>query len=183
MAKKSFFSRLMGNEIIEEDQEQNISNFSFEVEDTEEEILPHEQEFSIEEEMQNQDQEWLPEYEGQLTVDVYQTKDDVIIQSVVAGVKAEDIDITIANDKVTIEGERKRQEDIPTEDYFYQECYWGPFSRSVVLPVDVDVDDVEAKIKEGILTVTLPKAAKARIRKVKVRKSSGESKKAEEKEE
>jgi HSP20 family protein len=113
-------------------------------------------------------EDWLSEYEGQLTIDMYQTKDNVIIKSTIAGVKPEDIDVTIANDMVTIRGERKRDFEASSEDYFYQECYWGSFSRSVVLPVDVDIDNVEADLKDGILTVILPKAAKARAKKIRV---------------
>jgi len=73
-------------------------------------------------------EEWISEYEGQLTLDVYQTKDNVVIKSTIAGVKSEDLDITIANDMVTIKGERKKQEEVKEDDYFYQECYWGSFS-------------------------------------------------------
>ena len=113
-------------------------------------------------------EDWLSEYEGQLTIDMYQTKDNVIIKSTIAGVKPEDIDVTIANDMVTIRGERKRDFEASSEDYFYQECYWGSFSRSVVLPVDVDIEAVEADLKDGILTVILPKAAKAKAKKIKV---------------
>jgi len=113
-------------------------------------------------------EDWLSEYEGQLTIDMYQTKDNVIIKSTIAGVKSEDIDVTIANDMVTIRGERKRDFEVASEDYFYQECYWGNFSRSVVLPVDVDIDNVSADLKDGILTVILHKAAKARAKKIKV---------------
>ncbi len=113
-------------------------------------------------------EDWLSEYEGQLTIDMYQTKDNVIIKSTIAGVKPEDIDVTIANDMVTIRGERKRDFEASSEDYFYQECYWGSFSRSVVLPVDVDIDNVAADLKDGILTVVLPKAAKAKAKKIRV---------------
>jgi len=113
-------------------------------------------------------EDWLSEYEGQLTIDMYQTKDNVVIKSTIAGVRPEDIDVTIANDMVTIRGERKRDFEASSEDYFYQECYWGSFSRSVVLPVDVDIENVAADLKDGILTVILPKAAKAKARKIKV---------------
>ena len=113
-------------------------------------------------------EDWLSEYEGQLTIDMFQTKDNVIIKSTIAGVRPEDIDVTIANDMVTIRGERKRDFEASSEDYFYQECYWGSFSRSVVLPVDVDIEQVSADLKDGILTVILPKAAKAKAKKVKV---------------
>jgi HSP20 family protein len=113
-------------------------------------------------------EDWLSEYEGQLTIDMFQTKDNVIIKSTIAGVRPEDIDVTIANDMVTIRGERKRDFEASSEDYFYQECYWGSFSRSVVLPVDVDIDNVGADLKDGILTVVLPKAAKAKSKKIRV---------------
>lgn len=113
-------------------------------------------------------EDWLSEYEGQLTIDMFQTKDNVIIKSTIAGVRPEDIDVTIANDMCTIRGERKRDFEASSEDYFYQECYWGSFSRSVVLPVDVDIENVEADLKDGILTVILPKAAKAKAKKIKV---------------
>lgn len=113
-------------------------------------------------------EDWLSEYEGQLTIDMYQTKDNVIIKSTIAGVKPEDIDVTIANDMVTIRGERKRDFEASSEDYFYQECYWGSFSRSVVLPVDVDIENVGADLKDGILTVILPKAAKSKAKKIRV---------------
>jgi HSP20 family protein len=113
-------------------------------------------------------EDWLSEYEGQLTIDMFQTKDNVIIKSTIAGVRPEDIDVTIANDMVTIRGERKRDFEASSEDYFYQECYWGSFSRSVVLQVDVDIDNVGADLKDGILTVVLPKAAKAKAKKIRV---------------
>jgi len=106
---------------------------------------------------------------GQLALDVYQTKDNVVVKSTIAGVRPEDLDITIANDRVTIKGERKREEQASTDDYFVQECYWGSFYRSFDLPVEVDVDKALADIKDGILTITLPKASRARTKKVKVK--------------
>ena len=93
----------------------------------------------------------------------------VIIKSTIAGVRPEDIDITIANDMVTVKGSRKKEENISAEDYFYQECYWGNFTRSVIVPVDIDSEHIEADLKDGILTIIVPKAAKAKTRKVKVK--------------
>ena len=122
-----------------------------------------------ENEAQTESEEWLSEYEGELNIDMFQTKDNVIIKSTIAGVKPEDLDITIANDMLTIRGERKREERIEHEDYFYQECYWGGFSRSVILPIDVDTESIEADLRDGILTVILPKAAKAKTKKIKVK--------------
>ncbi len=112
--------------------------------------------------------EWLPDSEGQLTIDVYQTPNHVVIKSTIAGVKPEDLDITITNDMVTIRGKREKDEEIRTEDYYYQECYWGSFSRSVILPVDVESDKAEAGLKNGILTIRLPKVEKVKTKKIKI---------------
>jgi len=108
------------------------------------------------------------EDEGQLTVDVYQTDDDIVIRSTIAGVTAEDIDISLANDMVTIKGKRNPGEHVPEQDYYYQELYWGSFSRSIILPEDVDIEKATASMKNGILTVRLPKLAKSRMKKVKI---------------
>lgn len=106
--------------------------------------------------------------EGQLTVDVYQTDDDIVIKSTIAGVTVDDMDIAITNDMVTIKGKRNPDEHIDAADYYYQELYWGPFSRSVILPEDIDVEKASASMKNGILTLRLPKLAKSRMKKVKI---------------
>lgn len=118
--------------------------------------------------LQEPDGDWLPESEGQLTIDVYQTPNHIIIKSTIAGVAPEDLDITITNDMVTIRGKREKDEEIKTEDYYYQECYWGAFSRSVILPTDVQSDEAEASLKNGILTIKLPKVEKVKTKKIKV---------------
>ena len=112
------------------------------------------------------------EYEGELALDVYQDKNAVYIKSTMAGVKPEDIDISINGDMLTIKGSRQQQEEIKEDDYFYQECYWGSFSRSVILPVEVEVDKVNATLKDGILTVKLPKSKKAKAKKISVKMAS-----------
>lgn len=109
------------------------------------------------------------EPEGQLSVDVYQTKDAVVVKSTIAGVKPEDIDISIDNDTLTIRGSRQTEETINEDDYFYQECYWGGFSRSIVLPIEVKSEEVEATLKNGVLTIFLPKAKKNKSVAVKVK--------------
>ncbi len=178
--KKSFFGKIMGGD--EPAQMVNVSTDQYvqplqevqEVETMEEEQMAPEEEVQETEIVEARaegvegDEEWMSDYEGTLNIDLYQTRDNVIIKSTIAGVKPEDLDITIANDMVTIKGERKKEEKIAQEDYFYQECYWGGFSRSVILPVDIDSEHVEADLKDGILTVILPKAAKAKTKKVKV---------------
>lgn len=103
------------------------------------------------------------EEEGQLSVDVYQTKDSIVIKSTIAGVEPEDIDISFDNDMVTIRGQRQKDLNIRKEHYFYQECYWGGFSRSIILPVEVLADKIKATIKNGILTIILPKAKKKEV--------------------
>ena len=107
--------------------------------------------------------------EGQLTIDVYQTDEDIVIKSTIAGVKPEDLDVSINNDMLTIKGERKFEDEVSEDNFYYQECYWGGFSRSVVLPVDVVPEKIEATLKNGILTVKLPKAATNKTKRIKVR--------------
>lgn len=107
--------------------------------------------------------------DGQLTIDVFQTDDDVVIQSTIAGIDPEkDIDISITTDMVTIKGTRSPEQKIKSSDYYYQELYWGPFSRSVILPVDVDTEGAKASYKNGILTVRLPKIEKIKTKKIKI---------------
>lgn len=118
--------------------------------------------------------EWLDEEseEGQLTLDVYQDGDDIVIKSTIAGVRPEDLDVTINNDMVSIQGERKRDEEVLDSSYYYQELYWGSFSRSVILPSEVDPDKSEATMENGILTIRLPKKSAEQKKKLKVEKQS-----------
>ena len=116
----------------------------------------------------NKTEESEQNYEGQLTLDVYQTSDNIVIKSTIAGVKAEDLDVTINNDMIAIKGTRRNEDKMKSEDYYYQECYWGSFSRSVILPIDIEVDQVKADLKDGILTISLPKANKVKAHTVRV---------------
>ena len=116
-----------------------------------------------------EDENWAGDSEGQLTIDVYQTDNDIVIKSTIAGVKPEDLDVSINNDMVTIRGDRKNEEKVEGENYYYQECYWGTFSRSVILPVEVLADKAEAAMKNGILTIRLPKADTTKSKKIQVR--------------
>jgi len=116
--------------------------------------------------------DWLDgdDYSGQLAVDVYQTKEDLVIKSTIAGVRPEDIDININNDMVTIRGKREKDHEVSDEDYYYRECYWGGFSRSIILPCEVRVDRIKASMKNGVLTIVLPKATKvSKVTVVKVK--------------
>lgn len=109
------------------------------------------------------------EMEGQLTVDVYQDKDNIIVQSTVAGVDADDLEINITNESITVHGKRERNEKTEEKDYFYQECFWGRFSRSIILPTEVDPEHSVASLKNGVLTVKMPKLEKRKARKLKVK--------------
>jgi HSP20 family protein len=179
--KASFFGKIMGGNVTEEDPEEVFVEEEV-VQMEPEELAPDEvdsEEMLSEEpsetlveapkKAKEANEDWLTDFEGQLNIDMYQTKDNVIIKSTIAGVRPEDIDITVANDMVTIKGSRRKEENISQDDYFYQECYWGNFSRSVIIPVDIDSETIEADLKDGILTVIIPKAAKAKTKKVKVK--------------
>lgn len=112
---------------------------------------------------------WLDrDYSGQLAVDVFETPHTFVIRAAIAGVTAEDIDITVNNDMVTIKGMRQVENESNEGAYLYQECYWGGFSRTIILPQPVKSEQVKAALKNGILRVTLPKAAEQNPEAVKV---------------
>jgi len=106
--------------------------------------------------------------EGHLTVDVYQTDDDIVVRSTIAGAKIEDIDIQVTQDMITIKGNRKPEEQIDLDGFFHRELYWGTFSRAIILPVDVDSGGAKASYKNGILSIRLPKLEKTRNKKLKI---------------
>jgi HSP20 family protein len=108
------------------------------------------------------------DYTGQLAIDVYQTPKEIIIKSTIGGVQPEDLDISINHDLITVRGVRRQEEIINEEDYIYKECHWGGFSRSIILPVDVKEDRIKASLKNGILTIVLPKSGKSKVRVVEV---------------
>ena len=115
--------------------------------------------------------DWITdEYdEGQLSIDVYQTPTAIIVKSTSAGVKPEDIDIAINNDMLTIRGKRSMEESIEEDNYLYRECYWGAFSRSIILPVEIKANKIDAFIENGVLTVKLPKAKTSKEISIKVK--------------
>ncbi|MBI5755186.1 Hsp20/alpha crystallin family protein [Candidatus Peregrinibacteria bacterium] len=103
------------------------------------------------------DPESLPENEGQLSVDVCQTHDSLIITAPIAGVTATDIDITVNADTITIRGKRSQPENTHPENFLTQECFWGNFSRTIILPQDVDTKKIRANFKKGILIIRIPR--------------------------
>lgn len=116
----------------------------------------------------DKEEKWF-EGEGELAVDVYQTDKEIVIQAPIAGVKGEDLDITIENDILIIKGKRERPSLEEIKGYFYQECYWGAFSRKIVLPEETDPSRTEAHFKEGILTISIPKIERERKRKIAIK--------------
>jgi len=115
-----------------------------------------------------EEKERWPEPEGELAVDMYQTDEELVILSAIAGVKTEDLNLYLEGDVIFIEGERKK----PIEekgDYFLQECYWGRFSRKIVLPVEINPDKISASFKDGILTIRIQKISKERKRKILIK--------------
>ncbi|OGN32750.1 MAG: hypothetical protein A3I39_02495 [Candidatus Yanofskybacteria bacterium RIFCSPLOWO2_02_FULL_47_9b] len=106
--------------------------------------------------------------EGHLTIDVYRTDDEIVVQSTIAGAKRGDIDINVTQDMITIKGHREPEEHIKPSGYDHQELYWGAFSRAVILPEDVDTEGARADYKNGILTIRLPKLQKIRTKKINI---------------
>ncbi len=175
--KRSFFERLTGAKRVPREEQRPESSYdyspqpSYAEQNIEPQISPQE-DYDVEPSTQEapaEDESWSGDSEGQLTIDVYQTDTDIVIKSTIAGVKPEDLDVSINNDMVTIRGDRKNEEKVENENYFYQECYWGTFSRSVILPVEVLSEKAEAAMKNGILTIRLPKADATKSKRIQVR--------------
>lgn len=148
MKKKSFFEKLTGIVKINDD-DNDIELFEDDDEESEDVIC---------------------ESEAQLAVDMYQTPSEIIIKTMVAGTKPEDLDINITRDMVTIKGKREEESD-DGDDFFHKELYWGCFSRTIILPQEIDVEEAEATNKNGLLTIKLPRLDRNRQAKLKVKNS------------
>ena len=109
------------------------------------------------------------EEEAQLTVDVYNTPSEIIIKTMVAGVRPDDLDVAITRDSVTIRGKRSEDRSVASDEYLHRELYWGSFARTIALPEEIDVDGAEAVEKYGMLVLTLPKIDKNRETKLRVK--------------
>ena len=116
------------------------------------------------------EQTWSAEAEaGELAVDVYQTPDAIVIKALIAGVHPGTIDISLSREMLTISGTRADEREVEEDNYFQRELYWGSFSRTILLPEEVDVDLAEASERHGILMIRLPKINKKKQTKLKVR--------------
>ncbi len=170
MRKPSFFERLTGaispeeyDDLFESDQPEHHIN------DPREREVPagvvsgaamHTPEAGILEE---------EEQEGELAVDVYETPEAIVVKALVAGVHPNNLDISLTRDMVTIRGTREDQREVEDDGYFYRELYWGAFSRTILLPEEVEVDEADASSNFGILIIRLPKINKAKKTKLKVK--------------
>lgn len=148
--KRSFFERLTGG--VSGNEEEEVS------------INPQRM-------VNSGDGGWMEENEeeAELTVDVYQTPAEIVVKSMIAGVKPEDLQISITRDAVTIKGRRNEEITVNEENYFHKELYWGSFSRTITLPEEVEPEEAEAFEKNGLLTIRLPKIDKKKIQKLRVR--------------
>ena len=121
---------------------------------------------------QGEEEGWLEEYEGQLAIDAFQTNDSVVVKAPIAGVKPQDLEISVTDEVLHVRGHRKQESQEDQDSYFVQECYWGSFSRSFVLPVPVDADKAQANLKDGILTIVIPKQEKSKTKVIKISQPS-----------
>jgi HSP20 family molecular chaperone IbpA len=112
---------------------------------------------------------WEEEQEAELSLDVYQTENEIIVQTMIAGVHPDNLTINITRDSISIKGKREENQSIDKENYFVQELYWGTFSRSISLPEEVDLEEAEAIEKHGLLIIKHPKIDKNRETKLKVK--------------
>lgn len=105
---------------------------------------------------------------GQLAVDVYETKEKLVVKARTAGVNKHDLDVSIADNTLSIRGTLSAGSEDDVENYFVQECYWGEFSRSLALPVPVKEDEIEAVLKDGVLTISFTKVKQDTVKKIQV---------------
>jgi HSP20 family protein len=108
------------------------------------------------------------EFPGQLAVDVYETEDKLVIKARTAGVNKEDLDVSISDGILTISGTLSSGDDTDAINWHIQECYWGEFSRTLALPVNVKEDEVEAVLKDGVLTIRFNKIRQEQAKKIQI---------------
>lgn len=105
---------------------------------------------------------------GQLAVDVYETKEKLVVKARTAGVNKHDLDVSISDNTLSIRGTLSAGNEDDVVNYFVQECYWGEFSRSIALPIPVKEDEIEAVLKDGVLTISFTKVKQDTVKKIQV---------------
>jgi len=153
--KRSFFQRLTGSINLDEE-EDDLKIYSKELAKTEK---------------KGKNNTWIEEEndEMDLAVDVYQTPTSIVVQTMVAGVRPDDLELTIGRDMITIRGKREESRTIDEDNYFSKELYWGRFSRTISLPAEIEPDEVEATEKHGLLTIKLQKVDKEKKSNIKIK--------------
>jgi HSP20 family protein len=165
MAKKrSFFERLTGS-IRLEDEEEETSDTSTK---NSKKISLHGKDIEGMED-NKEESKWEEEQDAELTVDLYQTQNEIIVQAMIAGVHPDNLSINITRDSISIQGKREENQSINKENYFVQELFWGTFSRTISLPEEVNPEEAEAIEKHGLLIIKLPKIDKNKETKLKVK--------------
>jgi len=167
MKKPSFLERLTGNQADEYDRVLDEDHQFGEDDD----LAVDEQEYQEEESWEEPDAG--PQQDGELPVDMYQTDEQIVIRALVAGVSPNDLEISITRDMVTIRGVREEYQEAHDDGYFHRELFWGSFSRTLLLPEEVAIDEAEAQEKHGMLEIKLPKLDKHRTTQLKVRTNAG----------
>lgn len=166
MKKPSFLERLTGISRQDEYDEVLDSVRDLEADETYQDETDWPTSSSIEETVED----------GELPVDMFQTPDAIVIRALVAGVSPDDLDIAITRDMVTIRGHREEIREAADDDYYHRELFWGGFTRTLLLPEEVLIDEAEAKEKHGYLEIVLPKVDKNRSTRLKVRTNANKDK-------
>lgn len=155
MSKKTFFQKIAGIVRMDNSTEEE-NDLSYGTEETANPFATSESPAEIEQ-------------EGELSVDVYQTPNEVVVKTMVAGVRPEDLDIMIGRDTITLRGKRESERIMHEPDYVFKELFWGSFSRTISLPTEVNPDEADAQEKNGLLVIRLPKIDKNRQKKLRVK--------------
>lgn len=154
--KLSFFERITGSVRAPEEMTEEAD---------------HNEQFFSSKEVVEESKDWIEEEteEGELPIDVYQTPQEIIVKSMIAGVRPDDLEISISREMVTIRGKRQEQHETSSDNFFHKELYWGSFSRTILLPAEVEAEEAEAIEKHGLLTIRLPKINKEKVSNLRVK--------------
>ena len=165
--KRSFFERLTGSNKFEDSKDDSEDFPLFGSNTKPNTFIKNDSEINNKNGVK--DLKWEEEIDAELTVDVYQTPTDIVLQTMVAGVMPDNLSISITRDLITIRGKREENQSIDKNNYFVQELYWGSFSRTISLPEEIDPEEAEAVERHGLLIIKLPKIDKNRETKLKIK--------------
>ncbi len=168
LKKRSFLERLTGSIRFEDGDENEIED-NFSSDSRKKNIFLTKDNLNSEDKSFQSEQKQEEEMDAELTIDLYQTSNEIIVQTMVAGVHPDNLSITITRDTITLKGKREENQSIERDNYFVQELYWGSFSRTISLPEEVDPEGAEAIEKHGLLIIKLPKLDKNRETRLKVK--------------